>query len=46
MSDVHDAPAKSQGVHRQNATAAAKGLIRSAYHRFTVYASQTTEQRT
>ncbi|WP_281624722.1 hypothetical protein [Senegalimassilia anaerobia] len=46
MSDAPDTPAKSQGVQRQNATAAAKESIRSAYHRFTVYASQTTEQRT
>lgn len=46
MSDAPDTPAKSQGVQRQNATAAAKESIRSAYHRFTVYASQTTKQRT
>ncbi|WP_296131667.1 hypothetical protein [uncultured Senegalimassilia sp.] len=46
MSDEHDAPAKSQDVQRLNATAAAKGSIRSAYRCFTVYASQTTEQRT
>ncbi|WP_418865231.1 hypothetical protein [Senegalimassilia anaerobia] len=46
MSDTHDVPAKSQGVQRQNAIAATKESIRSAYRCFTVYASQTTEQRT